>query len=680
MAQITINEISRNYSYNIGSSSFATVALPITASWGPGYFDGEDVDTAAWSRFPATQAGLEAFVAAYRGPTSGYRLVKDYSYQMAMTLLTSGYDVLVCRLSEGERSHYEFSLVSAILDSDGNPVQDSTSHDIQTNTGASLTVKAKYPGSFGNNISVALSFIKTGAKVVGEGTDQRTAYDGYWNLIVSAKDSNGYITPVENLIFHLDPTVDNESVPYIDEVTSNFVTFIYVPGDVPSGVDGSIGGDIGGGIVVDGESVDSATGTLVDGYDFISSIASADLSTEATNIINWVKTDWDGGTEQEDGSHTALVKAYIYGGAGSTVFISSSALAQLRHKQWLYHNCLGVYEQLTDKLSYNPNRVISPGWDDQNFEEFGAVLGDITVSGNVMSVKVPGPDSAIVVTYPVQVSPLAKKLLHVGYYSRCATAYLDSPYAYPSKVIYNNDVQALGYAQQVSAIIEAGDIQYATHSELAAPWRQFTYVGMSRPVMASPSCLQLLIERAQSLNDPIQYEWALPKGRTHTLNVGKAQYPITQTMLETWQKISGVGVNLLAEIPDLGVTIWGNSTLYNVPVATYQALSNLSTRKLFNAVKDIVYRCGIAITFQYNNNAAYSSFYAGVTPLLDTMRNVGAIEDYRVEMAADINGLDQVNANSIIGKIYLVVNGVINDITVDLIAMPAGTNLNQFIQ
>jgi hypothetical protein len=35
MANIVINEISDNYTYNVGDSSFATVALPITACWGP---------------------------------------------------------------------------------------------------------------------------------------------------------------------------------------------------------------------------------------------------------------------------------------------------------------------------------------------------------------------------------------------------------------------------------------------------------------------------------------------------------------------------------------------------------------------------------------------------------------------------------------------------------------------
>ena len=81
---------------------------------------------------------------------------------------------------------------------------------------------------------------------------------------------------------------------------------------------------------------------------------------------------------------------------------------------------------------------------------------------------------------------------------------------------------------------------------------------------------------------------------------------------------------------------------------------------------------------QTSQHKGYSSFYAGVTPLLDTMKNVGAIDDYYVRMAADINGLDQVNANTVVGKIYLVVNGVINDIIVDLIALPPGSDLDQY--
>ena len=149
-------------------------------------------------------------------------------------------------------------------------------------------------------------------------------------------------------------------------------------------------------------------------------------------------------------------------------------------------------------------------------------------------------------------------------------------------------------------------------------------------------------------------------------------------MLDEWQSLEGVGVNVVIILPDLGTTIWGNSTLYEVPPATYQALANLSTRYLVNAIEDTVYRAGINITFRYNNEEAYNSFYAGVTPLLDTMVNCGAIIDYYVRMSADINGLDQVNANTVIGKIYITVPGVVNDIIVDLIALPPNVDLDQY--
>ena len=201
---------------------------------------------------------------------------------------------------------------------------------------------------------------------------------------------------------------------------------------------------------------------------------------------------------------------------------------------------------------------------------------------------------------------------------------------------------------------------------------------MQKMVSVPPSFLALLIHRAQVLNQAAQYEWILPTNRKHNLKIGEPDYTVSTKLLNIWQKLDGVGVNVIAKIPDLGTNVWGNSTLFDVPPATYQALANLSTRWLFNAIEDVVYRCGIAITFQYNNSQSYSKFYAGVSPILDTMVNVGAIEDYKIKMSADINGLDQVNANSVIGKIWITPVGSISDITVDLIALPQGTSLTGF--
>ena len=105
MADIVINEISQNYSYVIGDSSYCCVALPITACWGPAYTGAKDeIEDMVWQRFRANSQGLESFVSTYRGAAANYRLSQDYSYQMAVSLLTAGYDVLVCRLCPGGKA------------------------------------------------------------------------------------------------------------------------------------------------------------------------------------------------------------------------------------------------------------------------------------------------------------------------------------------------------------------------------------------------------------------------------------------------------------------------------------------------------------------------------------------------------------------------------------------------
>lgn len=608
MANITINEISRSYSYNVGTSTFATVALPITASWGPAYQDPEALgvtldymlENTTWRHFPSSQDGLESLVSTYRGPASNYRLAKDNSYQLAMTLLTSGYDVLVCRLCPGTMAQGTFT-------SDG---------------GQTLTIKAKYPGTFGNSLMVVL---------------QKVPNRKYWNIITYIVDSSGVKTSAENISFVMDLADADDSILHIDEIESNFLTFT-ISDTIPS----------------------TATFTdqsimLTGGTDKAESAEADAMMTEAIELAT--KRYEDAGYEDSAEYIEALETLQ---GTSPDVATAES----VRYMEWMYTNCINVYNLLKDKLTYNHNFIISPGWDDMNVTE---IDGSVPTRFN-------------------EISPLHLKLMDCAYHSRCACGLLDIPRSLPRSAVYNEstDEGEEGYAQMLArylppnADLDVNASLYHTHSALFGPWAQYTYVGTSRQAPAPASFLHLLINRAMILNQTVQYYWILPSTRKHTLTIGKPDYNVPKTLLDEWQKLEGVGVNVLTTIPDLGTTIWGNSTLYEVPPATYQALANLSTRYLVNAIEDVVYRAGIAITFRYNNEEAYSSFYAGVTPTLDTMKNAGAIVDYYVRMSADINGLDQVNANSVIGKIYLTIPGVINDITVDLVALPPQVDLDQY--
>lgn len=736
MAQIVINEISQNYTYNIGTHSFATVAMPITSCWGPGYFDPESyygdtlgscedpreymLEHTAWQRFPATQAGLEAFVAAYRGPASVYRRAKDFSYQMAMTLLTAGYDVLVCRMCPGSQAQGQFKQQK----------QDGSAGD------AVITLKAKYPGTFGNNIQVTFK------KNIYFDSISRTKKI-YWNVITHVVDASGVKTSVENLsmVFNMDNS--NDSILHYSEIESQF-WFISVEGEVDEGdptdpdtlnavktpypVMYDLEGNeiqIGSKPVGISANVEVLHYVRLAGGDDIQKAPTdgsgnpvSRTDSEMKDLIKgryeWAKMYNTGATgpQNDYDKYPNLLTTEVtikddQGQEQTVKLISQYDPDQIEifyYKEWLYTHLVGlpvanentisstityegVFDLLKDKLAYNPQRIISSGWDDQDYTNYlddFAAISRYVLNGTLDEVEEAAdcPDTCM-----LPVSPLHLKIMDVAYYGRCATGLIDIPRVVDRKYVHIEDETNLereGYVQKLARVIPynaALDVNgslFHTHSALFAPWGQYIYVGTGKMNTACPSFLALMIQRAQILNQPIQYEWALPTNRRHNLRIGKMDYSVPKKLLDKWQKLDGASLNIITSIPDMGTNLWGNSTLFEVPPVTYQALANLSTRYLVNAVEDLAYKCGIGITFQYNNDQAYNKFYAGVTPLLDTMKNVGAIDDYYVKMAADINGLDHVNANTVIGKIYLVINGVINDIIVDLIALPPGVDLDQF--
>ena len=785
MAQIVINEISSNYTYNIGANSYATVALPITAAWGPGFFDYEAVgkeskdeilEETTWAKFPANQAGLESFISTYRGPATNYRLYGDYSYQTAITLLTAGYDVLVCRLCPGTKSEgnifcaenydktksYEAGddfyypatdgqLVQANEHIDANIAINDFSEHAQYTTGAyvkyngliyraiednptanpfsdqtiyakgdacvyegqylkcssSMTepdifsdqstyaigdlvrydgtiytcstavetpgafnssdwtsgrawnasewqepwtnefnpakwtevvsvadpeqvdnrvlFKAKYPGSFGDSLVIKLA---------------RVTYGNYkyWNMITYIKDSTGALTAVENLVFTMDELATTDTILYIDEVTSKFVD-IELFGNFDAAGDAFVetipltGGDDHGFT----ESADDAMTKAL-------ALAEARFGGE-TIYIKGLKAVKDAGIDKVD-ADGFYYREWLYTNTTGKPAVNASD----NINEWDD----GILYLLTDRLTYNPDRIISP-WDDQDFTWFGDVI-DSEPWAPVTSVN-------------ISLSPMHKAIMFVSYYSRCAAGLIDVP-----RTLKRSDAQP--YFTKLSTEYKNTEPLFATHSAYFAPWGHFVYAGTSRSSIASPSFLKLMIERSQISNQSIQYSWALPTNRKHYVAIGKLDYIVPKKYLDEWQKGEGVNVNAITNIPDLGTNLWGNYTGWSIPPATYNALENLSTRFLVDAIKDVCYRVGISITFQYNNEQAYSKFYAGVTPLLDTMRNVGAIDDYRVIMKADINGLDSVNANSVLGYVYVTVHGVINSIQIDLIALPSSVDLN----
>lgn len=629
MANIQINEISRTYTHVAGNGSFCQVALPITACWGPAFvnpasLEGTDdaekmrraLEATVWTRFPATAEGLEAFLATFRGPAANYRTTKDTSYHMALTLLSAGYDVLVCRLAPGATAQGQ-------------------------DASKKLTIKAKYPGTFGNNLLIKIKKVNNFAVQPLTPKDNTTRTS--WSILVYVVDSVGTKTAVENLSCVFDLDRSNDSVMHISELASQFIEF-------------TTQGLTDAGFAIP-EGQDSAEIVLTGGSDLAAPADTAEAAIAAAAEEarkRFVHAGYSSGTE------AAYSNAYIEAvGAYKAPDLATANI--IAHKEWCYWAATQVYDLLTDRLTYNPGRIISPGWDDQDIQVY---------TGN----KVEKLDV---------VSPLHIAILKCAANSRCGAGYVDVPRSLTRDGVFNAsaDVTKEGYAQKLARYLPVDELSttgalFSSHSGLYAPWGQYKFVDTPRMSVASPSFTALMLEKAMLDNQAAGYEWLQPSSRKHTLNFGTQDYVIPKKILDVWQSGEGVGINVITQLPDTGTTLWGNSTLYELPPASYQALANMSTRKLVNAVEDTIFRVGLTITFSYNNAQAYSSFYAGMTPLLDKMKNAGAIEGYRVSMNADVDATGQIKQNAVLGKIYLAIPGVINQITCDLIALPSGTDLS----
>ena len=538
------------------------------------------------------------------------------------------------------------------------------------------TVAAKYPGTFGNKLVVDIS-----NKVYSSNKN-------IWNATTYIVQDNGGITPAESLNFVLDYEDSTDTLYYIDEISeySEYIGSISLGNvtELPNFDDGTYECRLA--VKVDGKGTDYddmvqvsnvadkiMTALAARGYetndDYYMAIQGLvdTMVDECYKLTEEEPADWADNytayftesnhvyTPVEEGTEAPTWAAGTYYECVSEVSADANYMLDTQQKFTAFYH---LADMLKDKLSFSPQFIIAGGWDDACVSMFDSAFTAYEV--------VP------------RVSPLHEKLIDVAYHSRCSCALIDIPRDITIDMVKTERTNNPGYVEKLSALGDAVDNLYTTHSALFTPWGRYTYVSMSRPVECAPSMEYLLIERAMIKNQATQYYWCLPTTRSHRLSFGKLDYKVSKSYLDSWQKEYGPDLNVITNIPSLGLSLWGNSTLYNTPVATYQALANLSTRLLVNAVEDLVYRCGIAITYQYNNNDAYSSFVAGVTPLLDTMVNVGAIDDYYVRMASGVNGLDSVKANEVVGLIYLVINGVINDITVDLVCLPAGTDLDQY--
>ena len=609
MPRITITEHSDTYSFQVRSNQYATVALPITAIWGPAYVAGDVDSNPDWIHFEAGYKGTTAFTDTFKGPNT-YLGQREKSYDYALKLLANGYDVLVKRV-------------------DGLGKQASTFANFANASGDNPAIKivftAKYAGSYGKKLRAQVNFNKTtklGTVQVFEVNDNTR------DILLEQVDVSFAATVATDIV----PLITEAEFKYLDNIVLATPTDTPVTPDscIDRAVPSPISARLGGG-------TDYTTRT-VDGGEINKNNVMALLTARDLTASN------------------SLYYTYI-----SELADVASNLELLYNQQVLYSRVIACVDELTDPICYD--------WD----VVFCAIADDQYIPKSYLAAQ----DDPANIKYGV--SKVTKKLGTVAANSKCGVAFIGLPFNCPKGTSANQvSTWAVKYKDDVSAALEAEGKMYSTFAQIVGPWCKTTLPIGGPNVWVTPELAHLLlIINAEGIGG-INKWWMVPAGMTSSGVVHTPEYKIKKAYLDIIQNHDeGVCLNPLMEVPGKGFTCFGNSTLWNKPLGTYNALQNLSTRLLCNRVKQRIWDVALQILFKYNNDNAYSHFYAGLSPLLDEMRSVGALTGneynplgYQIVMNPDIINLDRINANTVIGKVYLAVTGVIDTVNVDLFLLP----------
>ena len=508
-------------------------------------------------------------------------------------------------------------------------------------TADTLRVVAKYPGSFGNNLKIRVR-CSLNAK-------------GYKIGTVEVFDNNGHtqhpndIVPTDQLLEIVSVAFDAEaatdSQPLITEDTfANIETPMFFA--MLTGVS----------IEPSEYPVGTTVFSLYAGTDYTLSCVTEDNEGEtptAQDVVNIVR-------ERFDDFDSSFVD-YINTIATAYATSDTNSLIRLYNQQMLYHNFEKCLPELTDPLNYDWDAVFCGIADDQYVPK---------------SFLVANPTFHM----DYKVTTIMTKMVEIAANSKCGAAFIGTPFGMPRGIqtgVSSSAVRtdALKFKDDISAAV--GTV-YSTFGEVVGPWCRTTLVLSGANSWVCPELAHLLLIINSSGTGGINKWWMVPAGMLGTGVVHSPEYKIKKAYLDLIQDHDeGVCLNPLMEVPGKGFTCFGNSTLWDKPLGTYNALQNLSTRFLTNRVKQRIWDTALQILFKYNNEDAYSHFYAGLSPLLDEMRSVGALTGndynpwgYRIIMNPDIVNLDRINANTVIGKVELAVTGVIDTVDVDLFLLP----------
>ena len=128
-------------------------------------------------------------------------------------------------------------------------------------------------------------------------------------------------------------------------------------------------------------------------------------------------------------------------------------------------------------------------------------------------------------------------------------------------------------------------------------------------------------------------------------------------------------INPIATFADTGTIIWGNKTLQ----VRESALDRINVRRLLLRARKLISAVAVRLLFEQNDEQVRNEFLRLVNPILDAIKRERGLYEFRVTVSNDPEDID---ANTLRGKIYIKPTRALEFIDVEFIITPTGASFD----
>jgi len=199
------------------------------------------------------------------------------------------------------------------------------------------------------------------------------------------------------------------------------------------------------------------------------------------------------------------------------------------------------------------------------------------------------------------------------------------------------------------------------------PWTQVNSSAIGRNVWCPAS---VVIPGVFAKNDSLAAPWFAPAGETRG-RLGRTAVKVEQKLSKTQRDdLYTSKVNPIATFPDTGLVVFGQKTLQQAT----SALDRVNVRRLLLDVKDTIGGFADKLVFEQNTQQTRDRFTRQCNPYLESLVQRQGLYAFQIKMDGQLNTADVVDANQLVGQVFLQPTKTAEFIVLDFVLTPTGAS------